>query len=259
MARYRKEKMGAIAAMADAEESRVIIVTVAYGELLFFPEDDDLDEGAATKAILESVRSTVVDLLSSAPNQFIERRRDLFRRFASLLPALVELRKKYPGEPEDQEKISESFVHAMKIVEQDVSQPWTPDARGEVSFCLETLERANMLAVEVAAIPYNGDISADHELARNYTLCWMWAQFNFLCLLCAISRSIILEADILERIIDGLRASVLAYAYVRQGYEIRTCDSPETIADSDDDVWDAEDEANSQFSSLIGLRGGRTA
>jgi hypothetical protein len=96
---------------------------------------------------------------------------------------------------------------------------------------------------------YETKLEKDRELARQFALASMWAQFNLSCLIFAICEPVVLSREILDAVIASMRTAVLAYSYARQGYEIRRAASPI----ESEGLWESGDEACAQFSSKLGL------
>jgi hypothetical protein len=239
--------------MAEAQESGVVIAAGAYEHLPLFPEGAvKANRGSSSdplKSIVQALDMTVFSPLMQDQNldRFAESRRGLFQRYIRLIGALAELR---PHQSVGQEADATMVAFIRSVVEDDSSLPWDDDCRNEALFCFDTLERAFMVVSEFANTSVlRTKLDKDRELARQFALASMWAQFNLSCLIFAICEPVILSREILDAVVASMRTSVLAYSYARQGYEIRrAASSVET-----EGLWESEDEAHAQFSSRLGL------
>src|SRR5262249_18132519 len=115
------------------------------------------------------------------------------------------------------------------------------EARHEILFSISTMKSAYRL------IPHllTNDVSEnarqeDMALARAFTSAAAWASFHLQGTMIAIRRDVAIIPEILQELLEGLRLSVMMYANVRAGLELRN------IPDSryrDELVvtWDTED------------------
>lgn len=86
----------------------------------------------------------------------------------------------------------------------------------------------------------------DTELARSFATQTIFFQLNLDCLRLALISEGSVNPEVLEKVLESLRASVLAYAAVREGMELRGF-SEEKYAEIPDMSWDDEDEALAKF------------
>jgi len=132
---------------------------------------------------------------------------------------------------------------SIKNVEHLIETRGTPqigvDHVRESIFCIETLRRAYRL-VELIYARGNIDPSVkeqDQKLAVQFSSSAIWSQLHLDCLRFIVERQIAIGQEILEEILEGLRLSVMAYSFARQGLELRTVREPyltDTIQDEED-------------------------
>lgn len=113
------------------------------------------------------------------------------------------------------------------------------EATGEVIFCLDTLRRAYKLVKKIKA---SGDVSeslktADQELASKFNFATIYTQLHVDCLRVVLKEKKSKSQEIIDEWLSGLRSSVMAYSYARQGVELRRKPEPfllDTVLDEED-------------------------
>lgn len=107
-------------------------------------------------------------------------------------------------------------------------------------FTVWTLRKINELAQEVVKSAVEGDDNkTDNELAKKFAIHAIWARFHTDCLIKSMHSGNPIFPDVVDSIIDGLRAAVDAYAWVRQGVELRLGEPEPELPPV---KWDEEDE-----------------
>ncbi len=149
---------------------------------------------------------------------------------------------------------------SIKNVERVIESLGTPLIGSEVVreaiFSIETLGRAYKL---VNFIHARGDVQSnqkekDKELGVNFSSFAIWSQLHLDCLRFIVTHKLVTGKEIQEEILDGMRASVMAYSFVRQGLELRTVREPiltdiilgqedqellnESLVDSESSIYD---------------------
>jgi hypothetical protein len=148
---------------------------------------------------------------------------------------------------------SQAFQYVINQFKTQGRDALSADVLGEVIFCVTTLKRAYRLASQI------GDKKApeefqekDHKLASNFNSNTLWAQLHTECLRFAIRRRTGLNEEVLVEVLDGMRASVMAYSYVRQGLELRTIREP-FLSSVEQDEEDRELLEESYLDSELGI------
>jgi hypothetical protein len=108
-------------------------------------------------------------------------------------------------------------------------------------FTLWTLGKIRSLAREICA---SGEVSpekkqADEELISEYRVHSLWAQFHLDILVAAMKFALPIAEDVRGAIRDGLRASVNAYAIMKEALRLRPSAELFPVTDL---PWDAEDD-----------------
>lgn len=97
------------------------------------------------------------------------------------------------------------------------------DARDQALFTTWTLRRTMPLLERIQELgPVAADAQdEDQEMGRRCTVNLWWTFFHVDCLRTAIRHDKPLRSEVVETVIDGLRAAVNAYALARQGLTLR--------------------------------------
>lgn len=263
--------MGALAAMEEAMGTGVVVVAHGYEQPagLFNAPDEacDTSEGygirlahSASQApsevdvafkrarvLCEALEGTVLIPLCRAKtiSEFREIRSRSFDNYAKLLMALSIFIK-----DSGIQHTEKSFALLSTNIDADHSLPWTVSRRDEVSFCLETLERAYALVADFVSRPAPpSKRTEDYTLASQFAFASLWAQLQVDCLVYAIHSNMQLSEEVLDSIIESLRTSVVAYSYARQAYDLRDDGAPLYA----DESWDTEDDTSAAVASHFGL------
>jgi hypothetical protein len=117
------------------------------------------------------------------------------------------------------------------------------DAVLEILFAISTLKSAyrwipHLMSGKVA----NESRLEDIELARNFTGAAMWSNFHLTALVRALRNNQTIIPEILHELLDGLRSSVMVYAFVRAALDLRNIPYAR-YSEGLETSWDAEDEA----------------
>jgi hypothetical protein len=90
-------------------------------------------------------------------------------------------------------------------------------------FTVWTLRKIAGIAQTIAALKVPENLRrADTELSAQFVVCALWTRFHFDCLIRSMQLNKPLYPEVLEEISDGLRSAVNAYAYIRQGLDMRS-------------------------------------
>jgi hypothetical protein len=172
-----------------------------------------------------------------------ERAEKLYPVFVRLIRAISELL---------EAKVDKSDLRGMReassaIIRSEVEAKWasyfSDETYREILFALGALTSAQSLVVRVTAteLPDDPDSkSKNDELRELYNLAAPWSHFHFEVLKAAFKHKITIVPEVLREILDGLRLSVMAYAYVRQAVELRHI-LDDRYSEEFEVVWDEED------------------
>jgi len=135
--------------------------------------------------------------------------------------------------------IQQSIRNVERVIESLGTPLMGPEVTGEAIFSIATLGRAYKL---VNLIHARGDVQSgqkekDKELGVNFSSFAIWAQLHLDCLRFIVTHKILSGREIQEEILGGMRASVMAYSFARQGLELRTVREPiltDIILDEED-------------------------
>jgi hypothetical protein len=112
--------------------------------------------------------------------------------------------------------------------------------RDQAIFTIWTLRKISDLLERVSAKRLADHlIQADAEFASQFAFFSLWTRFHLDCLTVSMKLQKPLYPDVLELITDGLRAAVNAYAWIRQGVDLRIPVPEPTVAPIE---WDDEDQ-----------------
>lgn len=117
------------------------------------------------------------------------------------------------------------------------------EACREVLFSISTLRSANRWISHLNAVkPDEKHRKRDVELAREFSFAAMWSNFHLNCLELALHRNEVVNQEVFQELLEGLRSSVMAYGYVREALDLRDTVSsryPQELKSQ----WDKEDQA----------------
>jgi hypothetical protein len=172
----------------------------------------------------------IVLQLSNCKNktEFEEMRTKRFGDYMNLSFILANAFSMPDSKPVKSTAIQRSLRNVERVIEHFGKPQMGPEVIQECIFNIETLGRAYRL---VGLITERGEVSSgkkgeDQELASRFSAAAIWSQLHLDCLRYAITHEIVVPKDVLSEFIEGLRLSVMAYSYARQGIELRTVREP---------------------------------
>jgi hypothetical protein len=135
--------------------------------------------------------------------------------------------------------IQQSIKNVERVIESLGTALVGPEVVREAIFSIETLGRAYKL---VNLIHSRGKVRVDQNetdggLAAQFSSCAIWSQLHLDCLRFVVTHKLVTGKEIQEEILEGLRLSVMAYSFARQGLELRTVREPiltDSILDEED-------------------------
>ncbi len=144
--------------------------------------------------------------------------------------------------PQTIERITlESFCEMESDIREHALAAFGAEVRDQAIFTVWTLRKLSDICQEINSIPFQCDTkNAEVEFAGKFNFNLIWARFHLECLLKSMQLHRPIYPDVLPIIIDGLRAAVNAYAWARQGLDLRKPHHESEIAPVE---WDEEDRA----------------
>jgi hypothetical protein len=139
--------------------------------------------------------------------------------------------------------IEDSFDSIQDKFASNAALYFGEDAYHEILFSLSTLKSTyRWLPHLTANLPNENLVAQDRELSDKFGSSISWVHFHLAALGTALSKKQTVVPDVLQELLDGLRQSVMAYAYVRTALDLRNIPNPQ-YAEGLEVPWDAEDEA----------------
>jgi hypothetical protein len=140
----------------------------------------------------------------------------------------------------------EAFSEIERLLQADGPTAIGEEAVNEALFCLFTLRRAYGVVGKIQIAPSQENLPEDLAMAREFHHWMIVSQLHFDCFRVAFKTRLKLTEPVTREILDGCRASVMAYACARRALDLR---DPQLQADLSNVVWDQEDEALSNESA----------
>jgi hypothetical protein len=177
--------------------------------------------------MLKSIASILDDMLLSAAEkrtaeEFEAARKEIFPNYFKTVRAFSDLVRIVV--PKDTlEKIS---AQSFAAVEADFREQgltafgWA--IRDQVLFTVWTLRKISDHAHKIGSIELPDDLrEQDTMFSNKFAQNAIWARFHLDCLIAAMYAKRTIYPEVLEEISAGLRAAVDAYAWIRQGLDLR--------------------------------------
>ena len=115
------------------------------------------------------------------------------------------------------------------------------EAWREILFSISTLKNAQHLIPRLAASKPSNP-SEDRALASKFFGSSVWTNIHLHCLRLAMQNQKTVNQEILQTLLDGLRASVMAYSFARAALDLRGFEEAR-YAEKPASSWDEEDDA----------------
>lgn len=181
---------------------------------------------AIVLAALRESDALIKPLLGAkSKKDFAERRTKIFQDYINVSYVIAN---SFSGAGAEKREVATKG--AFECVKEILTTKGTPrlgvDRTREAIFCLDTLRRAFRLVDQV----HTRGVSVSEErkeqdrtLSRSFNLHALWAKLHLDCVRLIVTKSSNagVEPEILDTIMDGARAAVMAYSFVRQGLELR--------------------------------------
>jgi hypothetical protein len=216
-------------ALAECPESVREGLSISRPEVLFVrkPQAKVLQRGLASIVLTALRESDVLIkplLVATTKTEFSNLRKRIWPDYVNL-SFIVANSFSGAGAEKRQVATKDAFKMVEHIMHTRGTSRLGPEMVREAIFCLDTLRRAHRLVSEVHS---RGVVIApefkekDHELSSNFTWSALWAHLHLDCVRLIVTQARAgMEKEVLESIVDGARASVMAYSFVRQGVELR--------------------------------------
>jgi hypothetical protein len=206
-----------------------------------------LNSGAIVKAVRNETRS-VVDLLlaCSSVEAFRTERNKVFGKYSLFAKALSKLVLTDADPQTHQQLVQGSLAAQEKKLKEFGADLFGIESTTEAVFSLVTLRRAYKLIPAILAKPADRE-DEDQKLSREFGSAALWASLHLDVLMAAISKKKILTSEVLAEILSGLRLALSAYAFAREGYNIRYPAQERSMFPVT--TWDAEDQALANLST----------
>lgn len=196
--------------------------------------------------VVESITSIVDDMFLQTIQQrtseeFRAVRHRVFPKYIVAVQALSYLVRQLVPETVLEPIVYESFSELEADFREHGLNKFGTAVRDQAMFTVWTMRKINdlVIAIHKAGAAPKESAHRDTECAAQFGGSTAWAQFHMDFLLHAIHHGKPVFPEVLEDIQDGLRAIVNAYAWLRQGVDLRIPPVEPAIQAPD---WDAEDD-----------------
>jgi len=200
----------------------------------------------ATVEIFKSVTKALDDLLRTTldartAEDFVVARKQVFGDYARSVRALADLARVIIPKPVIERLMWESFSEIEAELREHGADRFGAPTRDQAMFTVWSLRKtSDLIRKIVKAGPVAENLrQRDAKLAGEFSFCAAWTQFHLDYLLAAIRFDKSVQVEILNEIVDGLRAAVNAYGLARQGLDLRVPPVEPHLAKPE---WDEEDE-----------------
>lgn len=194
----------------------------------FYSVSDAAVEGTLrvnSVAIVQAVRNEIrslVHLLLVCPSaeMFRMERAKVFGKYSLFAKALSKLTLTDADPLVHQQLVQGALAAAEQLLRQNGDGLLGTEATAEALFSLVTMQRAFKLVPQIIAKQTDRE-EEDNRCAKEFGLAILWAYLHLDVLMAALCDGKTISVDVLADILQGLRFSVTAYAYAREGYRLR--------------------------------------
>jgi hypothetical protein len=190
-------------------------------------------------SFLDKIFSTVTSV--KTVDDFVAAREQAFLPYMKTLTTVSKLVRVVVPTQVIEQISNESFAELEADIRDHGLDRFGTEVKDQAFFTVWTLRRTSSLLAKMASAPPLAEDfrEQDQEIARNFVVAGVWAQFHLDCLLFALRQDRLIQIDVLPEIIEGLRAAVSAYGYAREGLELRNPVQEPAIPSFQ---WDEEDQ-----------------
>jgi hypothetical protein len=171
--------------------------------------------------VVDGLISTAADQRTAAA--FVAVREEVFPQYVGAVMALGSLTRIVLSKQTIDRISLESFSEMEADFRDSGDSTVGPDLTERGLFTLWTIRKIYDLGKEIEAsdIPKE-NTKEDSEKAREFVRFGLWSRFHLDCLIKSVRTKKPIYPDVTEPLRDGLRASVNAYAHIRQWADLRT-------------------------------------
>lgn len=196
---------------------------------------------SSANEVVRAVVSVLDDMITAAlgartSQEFVAVRTNVFPRYFSAMAALGSLIRVTVSKHAITRLLNESLCELEADFRELGAAAFGAELRDRGLFTVWTLRQISELAEQMQKI----EGASDDETARKFAIYALWSRFHIDCLVKAMRAGMPIFPEVSEDIVDGLRAAVDAYAWIKQAVNdhagISEPDMPPV-------PWDAEDEA----------------
>jgi hypothetical protein len=205
---------------------------VRVGRVISFPtsSDEPPRQRIPKQAweIIRSIASILEDLVflsleKRTASEFSSIRTEVFPKYFEAMQALSSLTAIAVPAPVLERLSGEFFSEMEATCRERALDSFGAEVRDQLIFTIWTLRKTSDLCRAIVARPLPPESKdEDAELALKYAQYAVWARFHIDCILKSIETHRPIYPEVLESVIDGLRAAVNAYAWARRGLELRS-------------------------------------
>ena len=172
--------------------------------------------------------------------EFDERRYQVFADYVSTLSALASLARVEVSPDLMETVVDVSFDRLNAKIDSEVPDRFGVAARDQARFTTWTLRRTLAVLKRTAESKPSETSQEERQLSEEFSRWLWWTLFHLDCLQVAIKFEKPMRSEIVEVVIEGLRAAVNAYTFARRGLALRDEASLEMTSPVSD--WDEEDQ-----------------
>jgi len=204
------------------------------------------------KGICVLINQVLRDVISTrSKKEFRDSRAKYLGRYMQMMTALGGLVSASVNEAVI-ERLTNEALSEIEVEFESEGHVFGEEVREQAIFTAWTLRKINDLVQQCNSKRVEGHLQeADLAFAREYVQHVLYARFHLDCLRVSLATKVALFPEPLAEISDGLRATVDAYAWVRQGRDLRHAESADLPVDL---PWDEEQEELLQLSTSEMMR-----
>jgi hypothetical protein len=184
----------------------------------------------------------VTTLCAPTLEDFLAIRGKALRSYRRLVVALSNTLRAKVNEVDLPILLEESFEVLESEIPAKAEEYFGEDTAEEIRFSLSTLRSAYRWIPHLMAAPVPPDRkNDDREISHNFFLSSTMAQFHLDALRITLWENYALIPEVVHELLQGLRQSVMTYAYVREALDLRN-HLDARYAEKPQMSWDADDE-----------------
>lgn len=196
------------------------------------------------ESLVRSIASVVDDLIGRSIEkrttvEFRAVRDEVFPKYFIAVRALSDLAKITVPKHDLEVLAAESFSEMEAVFREKGLTAFGAEMRDQAIFTAWTLRKISNICDTIK----NAKLAPEHkktdkDFVRQFAFYLMWTCFHLECLLRSLETQKPIYPEVLDEVIDGLRAAVNAYALARRGLDLRV---PQPEPEIPAVEWDEED------------------